>query len=482
MAATMDYASERDSRHAAASAITIWLRRIAIGALIATLAWAPFPLGGAVSWGAGLQEMMIAACWLLWLAANWNDPAALLPKRPALIVALGLAVVVILWVYVQTLPGLPAAWVHPIWQVASEGLDHSVPATISANPWRTDAEILKLIGAVAAVWITYSMAQRAEIAAILFNAVIAIGTAYALYGFALLFVGLTQTQLVYGIPFASEYLTGPFMLHNSFATYSGLATLAAVAKLFDVGRETIIATRGARQLFVSLIQFTFGRGAPYVIAVIVLFAAVVASASRGGFAATSAGLAAMALLTLIVMLRTPARIWPSLAILAAVTPVFIMIAASGGQLGDRFDQLIDAGNADDVRLALWAATERMIADAPWRGMGLGTFQDIYPLYATQVLPFVMDKAHCDYLEFAAGVGLPAAMAWWLAMAGAGLVAARGATARRRNALYALTATGAMVLIAVHSSLDFSLQMPAVALCFGVLLGIGLAQSVRSRAA
>ena len=62
-----------------------------------------------------------------------------------------------------------------------------------------------------------------------------------------------------------------------------------------------------------------------------------------------------------------------------------------------------------VKIALWSAAQRMITSAPFLGLGLGTFQDAYPMYATQMLPFIMDKAHSDYLEFAAGLGLP----WWV---------------------------------------------------------------------
>ncbi len=182
---------------------------------------------------------------------------------------------------------------------------------------------------------------------------------------------------------------------------------------------------------------------------------------------------------LLVTLRTPSRIWPVLGIIAAIAPVLLTIVASGGQLSDRFNELIDAGSADSIRLALWAAAEHMIADSPWRGTGLGTFQDAYPLYADQVLPFVMDKAHCDYLEFAAGAGLPAAVAWWLSLGIAGSFAIQGAITRRRNRLFALTAAGATVLVAVHSATDFSLQLPAVALSYALLLGIGLAQSQRT---
>lgn len=479
MTAAADQADAADATPAASGAFGLWLRRIAVGAFVAVLAWAPFPLGGAVSWGAALQEIMIAVCWLLWLAADWTDPSSLLPKRRSLYIALVLVLAVLLWAFIQTLPGVPATWAHPIWQVASDGLGHAVPATISMNVWRTDAELLKLASAIAACWLACAMAQRSETAATLFGAVIVIGALYALYGFILLLANMTQAQLIYHIPIASPFLTGPFMLHNSFATYAGLATLAAVARLFHAGSETIISKRGLRQLVLSLIQFTFGRGAPHVIATIVLFAAVIASASRGGFAGTCAGFAAMAVLMFLLALRSPGRIWPVVGIAVAVAPIVTILVISGGQLGDRVDQLVSTGNADEIRLALWAATERMIADAPWRGLGLGTFQDAYPLYATQIFPYVMDKAHCDYLEFAAGIGLPAAITWWFAVAIAAFQVAQGALIRRRNRLYAVVATGATVLIAVHSAMDFSLQIPAVALSYATLMGIGLAQSARS---
>jgi len=104
-------------------------------------------------------------------------------------------------------------------------------------------------------------------------------------------------------------------------------------------------------------------------------------------------------------------------------------------------QLLDAGVTENVRLTLWAAANRMIADAPLLGLGLGTFQDAYPLYASQVLPYVMDKAHCDYLEFAAGLGLPAAIAWWSAMASLVVLCLRGVRVRHRHRLYPILALG-----------------------------------------
>ena len=479
MVAKVTYANEAADEKPKGTPLSTRLSQIAVWSYIAVLAWAPFPLGGAVSWGAGLIELMIAACLFLWLAAHWTDPAMLLPAQPIIFVPLLIALLVLFWAFMQTLPIVPASWAHPVWSMTSDVLSRPVPAVVSLNPWRTDAELLKLGSSLIACWLAYTMSRRAETASLLLNAIIVIGAAYATYGFVLLFLGVAQAQLIYGLPFGALYVTGPFMLHNSFATYAGLATLAAISRLFASGSETIVAKRGFRQLGITVIQFGFGRGALWVTAALILFAGVVASASRGGFAATSIGLAAIASVSLILARRTSTRIWPVLGVVLAIAPMFVLLVANGDLLNGRVDQLLDEGNTDAIRLALWAAARHMIADAPWTGLGLGTFQDAYPLYATQVLPFIMDKAHCDYLEFAAGIGLPAAVAWWLTIGWLAFLCLRGVFVRRRDQLFAMTAIGATVLVVVHSSVDFSLQIPAVALSYAALLGIGVAQSART---
>jgi O-antigen ligase len=123
----------------------------------------------------------------------------------------------------------------------------------------------------------------------------------------------------------------------------------------------------------------------------------------------------------------------------------------------------------------------MISDAPLLGLGLGTFPDAYPLYASRVLPFVMDKVHNDYLESAAGLGLPAAIAWWTAWGLLVLDCARGTFRRRRNRQFVILAVGASVLVAIHSAFDFSLQIPAVSLFYATIFGIGLAQARSTQA-
>lgn len=128
------------------------------------------------------------------------------------------------------------------------------------------------------------------------------------------------------------------------------------------------------------------------------------------------------------------------------------------------------------RRQIYQLTLDAIANNPLIGTGLATFKSIFALYRTDDLPFLVDLAHDDYLENMLELGIPAAL---LLFAAATLVATRciwGAFRRRRDAIIPTIASGATALIASHSLVDFSMQIPAVAILFLMLLGAGVAQS------
>lgn len=465
------------------SRVESWFARAAFWLYIATLAWAPFPLGSNRPWSWSLLVLLVALCWLLWGLGTWSQPQHnWAPLRRFTVPAL-LGAGTLIWALIQICPWVPSAWTHPVWALASAGLHEPVPAMISMNPWRTATECMKLGTYAAALWLIFLMTRRPEDAARFLTALIAIGTAYAVYGIALKLMGFVQFEVFYSTkPVGGEYLTGPFVLHNSYATYAGMASIAAAVRLVTLASSSMVATRGLRPWILSALHFLFGRGIGSLVAVLVCFSTLVASASRAGFVSTLCGLAAVSFVAGLISGRRQAFRWSLAGGIALCALVIALIAISGDTLADRLNQLVDAGGVDAVRLALWDAARRMISDAPFLGLGLGTFQDAYPLYASQVLPYVMDRAHNDYLEFAAGLGLPAAIAWWAAWTILVLQCVRAVFVRRRNRQYALLAFGASVLVAAHSAFDFSLQMPAVALTYASILGLGLAQAFPTRAA
>ncbi len=453
-----------------------WARNGCFWFLVAILAWAPFPLGSNREWSWSLLPLLVAGCWLLWTITGWATPESQWNNLKRLSVPLVLAGLTLLWATIQGLPIVPPGWVHPVWTDTANLLHRAVPQTISLNPWKTLGDVTKLLTYIAVAWIAFCLTQNADRAGKLFNAIIAIGAAYALYAFVLSLFGTEQYLLFYSPPGQASYLSGPFVLHNSFATFEGLAVIAALARLVELAHGEILASKGIRRWASTTLQFTFGSGRAVVIATILTVSALIASASRAGCFSTLCALIAMVIPFAFLLKRGVGTKWILIGIGAVLSLLIILVWISGDTLTSRYEDLIDAGNADEIRLALWAAAERMVADTPFLGLGLGTFQDAYPMYATRVLPYILDKAHGDYLEFAAGLGLPAALAWWSAILWAAIQMGRGIFSRRRDRIYPLVGFGATILVAVHSSVDFSLQIPAVAVIYAAILGIGLAQS------
>ena len=68
----------------------------------------------------------------------------------------------------------------------------------------------------------------------------------------------------------------------------------------------------------------------------------------------------------------------------------------------------------EMRLAFWESTIAMIQDHPFLGIGWGAFYLVYPEYDfyMQGAPILIVHAHNMYLNYAAEIGLPGALAFF----------------------------------------------------------------------
>jgi O-antigen ligase len=139
----------------------------------------------------------------------------------------------------------------------------------------------------------------------------------------------------------------------------------------------------------------------------------------------------------------------------------------------------EEGLMDHTRLSLYRATLRMIADHPWFGTGLGTFNLAFPAYRTDDISMygIYDRAHSTLLELATEAGLPLAsivvIGWMIAFG----VLAHGVRTRRRDRIIPAAALSVGLLAVFQSLVDFSLQIPGFAIVVFGLLGAGIAQSL-----
>jgi len=108
------------------------------------------------------------------------------------------------------------------------------------------------------------------------------------------------------------------------------------------------------------------------------------------------------------------------------------------------------------------------------GAGGGTFYTNFPKYRGPDIAAFYDHAHNDYMQFLVETGVIGTVLVGLLPVWA-LVLGVLALARRRDQLargFAFSVVMGVSALAIHSSVDFNLQIPANALAFVVLLAYG----------
>jgi O-antigen ligase len=480
---TNDDASVED-RASSAPARPLWAtisEQAALWLLIGIIAWVQFPLGSARPWAWSLLVLLVATNWLVWLPSGLEDmqTTAAAFRRTA-IPAIAFAFVLV-WAWLQSASWMPSHLHHSMWQVPRDALGRNTPGAISLSPYDTLTEMMKLLSYCAIGWLALVLAIKHQNARRLFIALFVVGVAYAIYGIVLSALGTSQITLLEGVPpLYGRDVTGGLVAKNSFATIAGMLFLVAIALVSEASTHAIISWRGWRPLIRTVLQFIFGRGAPWLLGALVLFSALVAADSRAGLIATFVGMLVAFGFAVMFAARRQTMAWTLAAGLAASTAIFTLFVLNGSTVGARFDNLVETRGVTEFRPVMWAAAEQAIHDHPLTGIGLGAYHDAYYLYADQFAPYIVDRAHNDYLELAAGLGLPAAVAWVLGLTWIVFQCGRGALRRHRRRVYSVTAVAAAALVGVHSFFDFSLQIPAVSVIFAVIMGVGLAQSVSDR--
>jgi len=127
---------------------------------------------------------------------------------------------------------------------------------------------------------------------------------------------------------------------------------------------------------------------------------------------------------------------------------------------------------DEGRWCSYASTMAAIKDNWVFGAGFGAFQDVFPVYRDSdcVGIFgVWERAHDFYLEGWLGLGLPFLVA--LAIGYLVLIAAfvRGVRVRHKFCFIPVMGLAALILASLHSVVDFSLQIPGLAVYFAAIM-------------
>ncbi len=211
---------------------------------------------------------------------------------------------------------------------------------------------------------------------------------------------------------------------------------------------------------------------------VVLAMASLQSHSRGGM--LSAGLAIMVVIFLVFLVTRPRPVVATSVVAVTLLLGWGVLVASGGITLERLGQIDANYDVEQAgRLTFWQISLGMVGERPWQGHGYGSFEPAFAQHRDERFDLRVDLAHDTYIEHLVELGIPATLALYLGPVLLFGYCLRGLFVRQRNQVFGLAAVGATVLVALHSLVDFSLQMPAVAVTFAALLAIGVAQAVPS---
>jgi O-antigen ligase len=357
---------------------------------------------------------------------------------------------------------------HPIWKEAADLLQAPIEPSVSI----ARNQPLFAIGAPLAALLSFLsgllIGANRRRAHQLLKVIAWSGVAYAIYGIVLALVD-PATGIFRVRPIA---LTSTLVNRNTAAVYFGACTTIWLLLVC----EQIRNRRGNREMtWINHQQLWLAQFVLLLTMMVICLLATFMTGSRAGVSVSLLGFVVAVVGFLYRDFVGGRGVFIAVGTgcgLALLTLYFL-----AGNVVARFYEL---GMIDHTRLSLSRSTLRMIADHPWFGTGLGTFASAFPAYRSDdISMWGIWEANSTVLELAAEAGLPLAssvvIGWMIAFG----VLAHGVRTRRRDRIIPAAALSVGLLAALHSLVDFSLEVPGLAIVVFGLLGAGMAQSLLS---
>ena len=451
--------------------------RCALALFLALLVWAPFPLGSNRGWAWAILEaglFLAAALWTVaWMQRRNGSLAVVRAARPAFaLLGAWLAYLALHWT------PLPAGLVRALSPQAAAVHALAAPYAASA-PYTTNAWItlsidpnasfvfwLKSCAYAVAFFLTLALANTRARARLIAAALVVSGLAQAMYGGLMHLSGTNLEIFGASIPHGAQ-ASGGFVNRNHLAGFLEITLAFGIGLMVGSLRET--GRRSWRQFWRDIAELLISPKASLRLSLVVMVIALVMTRSRMGNTAFFSSLLIAGAVALALSRHATRSTVILIASLIAID-IFIVGSWFGVEKTVQRIEQTTARNVEEREDPTVYALE-MARDYPLFGAGPGTFQTAFMRYRGPDIRAYFDHAHNDYTQFLVETGaLGAALAASLPLAA--LVLAVLALSRRRDPLargFAFAVIMGVSSIAIHSTVDFNLQIPANAFAFTVLL-------------
>ena len=452
--------------------------------LLLPIAWGVLLFGGVYPWVYRPLLVTVAVLGLYW----WSRAAAedREPARPLAIAFLLLAAAVVL--QLVPLPASALVRINPGTDAALQRYDVAYATTIAvggepSHPLSIAPEATRRGLAFLVSLSLFALGSTALLATIrlglLVRSLAALGVVLAIFGIVQRATFNDRIYWVWEPINVASNAFGPFVNRNHFAGW--MLMTASVTACYVAGLVAMEAQKRGSRTWAERARWLSSPAANHIVllgaALVLMVLSIVWTLSRSGIAAMSAA-------GVLVALRAAGTQRGRAGLVSASLLLGAVGLAVTWRGADAVASFYSQTNTLAWRLQLWADTMPIVKDFWLFGTGLNTYgvsTIVYPLnYRIHLQPLHVMEAHNDYLQILSEGGIILAAGALVAV----VLFARGvrrAFQRPQRTDVAWIRAGAVIgiiAIAIQELVDFSLQMPANALLFALLIAIALHRSHR----
>ena len=447
-----------------------WIQRAYIaGLVLTTLAYgsaAPFPMAAA---SFGFSSLTLFSVFL---------PIGSVRIRRLHLLSAFVSAALLAYAFAQTWQvGVGSPFAHPAWNALQTHIG-GARGSVSVAPGMT----LEALPALALPFLVFlsglSIFQGDVEAARLWRALAGIGLGCAVFGIAQE-IFFPDTLIFETKKYYLGSLTASFVNRNTAGTFFGVALLLNLSLFFNELKKIRISSLVSE---VSNLDLSW-RSANVRVILRLLSSLTTALAlfltqSRGAVGATFVGAVVAVFLSALRRLAADRADFISDVWLRRFTIIGALIAVVGAfaLFGERSVYRMQEQGADDGRWCAFASTWEAIRDNWVFGTGFGTFQDVFPMYRHAECAGIFgvwERAHNVYLEGMLGLGLVFPIALFIGLITLVATFVHGMRARHAMRFVPVGGFSILCLVALHSLVDFSLQIPG----FNVYFAAAMAAAV-----
>lgn len=397
---------------------------------------------------------------MLHLLMAFNKKISLLPPRYALPVLIPLGII-LFWLLLQMLPGLG--------YLAGRTAAGKLFSTLSFDPSLTHIMFLKTLAFSLFSWLLFSYVNNKQHLLQLALTLIATGFIQACYA-TWLNLNPAMASPIFNMDYASR-AQGSFIYHNQLANYLALCLSIGIGVLISQ-----LSLKGSanklRHKMRDLAALILSPKMVIRLALIIMIIGLILTRSRMGNSAFFIALTSISLFAFFFYKRQPKNL--RLLIISFFVIDMVLIGSIFG-IEKVKQRLVETSLESETRDEVVRDSIPIIKDYFITGTGGGSFYSTFPSYQAEPYSGFYDHAHNDYIQFAVELGVPVTLMLGAMMLYCLFISLK-TMRRRKTPLYQGVSFGcamAILHMLLHSTVDFSLQSPAIALIFITILTMSL---------